>query len=87
MRDSERAAIHQSILVLSTDIATARRERDRAADAERRAPEPSKAPGEKRSELEQWREDTRRAREAAKEKTKDCAPTRGRGKDRDAPDR
>jgi hypothetical protein len=86
-RERERAAIHQSILLLSTDIAAARRERDRAAEVERRAPQPSKAPGAKRSELEQWRDDARRSREAAKEKTRDRAPTRGRAKDRDGPDR
>jgi hypothetical protein len=38
------------------------------------------------SELEQWREDARRAREAAKEKAKDCTPTRDRDKYRDGPD-
>jgi ATP-dependent exoDNAse (exonuclease V) alpha subunit len=85
--ERERAALDQSILVLSTDIAAARRERDRAAEAERRAPEPPKTPGEKRSELEQWRDDARRAREAAKGKTKEHVPTRDRRKDRDGPDR
>jgi ATP-dependent exoDNAse (exonuclease V) alpha subunit len=83
----ERASIDQSILVLSTDIAAARRERDRALEVERRAPEPQRTPtAEKRSELEQWRDDARRSREAAKEKTKGRAPTRDRSKDRDGPD-
>jgi len=71
----------------SIDIAAARRERDRTAQVQRRAPEPPKTPGEKRAELERCRENARRTREAAKEKTKGRAPTRGRGKDRDAPDR
>ena len=69
----------------SIDIAAARRERDRTAQVQRRAPEPPKTPGANRSELEQWRDDARRAREAATEKTKDRAPTRGREKDRDGP--
>jgi ATP-dependent exoDNAse (exonuclease V) alpha subunit len=84
--ERERAAIDESILVLSTDIAAARRERDRALEADRRAPPPQRARDEKRSELEQWRDDARRAREAAKSKTRERGPTRGRGKDRDGPD-
>jgi hypothetical protein len=68
--EREQAHVTESILVLSTDIAAARRERDR---------------GEK-SELERWCDDARRAREAAKEKTKDQKPTRDHDKDRDGPD-
>jgi ATP-dependent exoDNAse (exonuclease V) alpha subunit len=68
--EREQAAVHQSILVLSTDIAAARLDRDRG----------------KQSELEQWREEARRAREAAKSKERDSGPSRDRKKDREGPD-
>jgi ATP-dependent exoDNAse (exonuclease V) alpha subunit len=68
--EREQARVKESILVLSTDIAAARRERDRG----------------KQSELEQWREEARRAREAAKERAKEHRQHRDRGKDRDGPD-
>jgi hypothetical protein len=68
--ERERAALSQSIVLLSTDIAAARHERDRG----------------KSSELERWREEARRTREAAKEKSKGRSAARNRSKDRDGPD-
>ena len=69
--EREQVQVKESILVLSTDIAAARRERDRG----------------KPSELERWREDARRAREAAREKTKEDGRTPNRDKqDRKGPD-
>ena len=68
----ECAELDRSILVLSTDIAPACRERDRASTPE----------------LDRWREEARRAREAAKEKSKDreSGSDHDRKKDRDGPD-
>lgn len=71
--EREQADVGRTILVLSTDIAAARRDRDRG----------------KQSELQQWREEARRAREAAKDRFKDARdrePVRDRRKDRDGPD-
>jgi len=68
--EREQASLQQSILVLSTDIAAARRDRDRG----------------KASELEQWREEARQRREAAQEKAKGRELTHDRSKDRDGPD-
>jgi ATP-dependent exoDNAse (exonuclease V) alpha subunit len=82
--EREQAATRQSILVLSTDIAAARRERDRAAEEKRRDQRSRKS--DKQSELERWREEARRARETAQQKSKDHTRNRDRGKDRDGPD-
>jgi ATP-dependent exoDNAse (exonuclease V) alpha subunit len=68
--EREQAHVKESILVLSTDIAAARRERDRS----------------KESELELWREEARRAREAGKDKSKYRESTRHRNKGREGPD-
>jgi ATP-dependent exoDNAse (exonuclease V) alpha subunit len=64
--EREREEVTQSILVLSTDIAAARRQRALT--------------------LEQWREDARRAREEAKQRTGDAGRVRKRGKDRGGPE-
>jgi len=81
--EREREELGRSILVLSTDIAAARRDRDQDS---------RQASGFQRTvTLEQWREEARRAREAAKEKSKekskDREPGPDRGKDRDGPER
>ena len=68
--EREQAHVKESILVLSTDIAAARRERDRG----------------KPSELEQWREEARRTREGATRDKGDRGLARDRSKDRDGPD-
>ncbi|MBS0365500.1 MAG: MobA/MobL family protein [Proteobacteria bacterium] len=73
----EQAVVRESILVLSTDIGAARRERDKSL-----APEP-----DQRTDLEKWRDEARARREQAREKSADRDRTRDRTKDRDGPDR
>jgi ATP-dependent exoDNAse (exonuclease V) alpha subunit len=86
--ERERAEVEKSILLLSTDIAAARRERDRDAvqqrdDRNRRGPTV-----EAKLSSEQWRDQVRRQREDAKEKNQDRERARDRtkDKDRDGPD-
>ena len=83
--------VGKSILVLSTDIAAARRERDGptrpAPERDRAAPAPVKD-DEKRIEFDRWQEEVRRAREEAKQSPDKDPPTRDRGKNkgREGPD-
>jgi hypothetical protein len=86
--ERERTEVEKSILVLSTDIAAARRDRDRDA-ALNRDGEGRNAPSvERTTSAEQWRDEVRRQREDAKEKSQDRERNRGRtkDKDRDGPD-
>jgi hypothetical protein len=90
--ERESRDVERSILVLSTDIAAARRERDgptrSAAEKQRSAPAPVKD-REKKIELDRWRDEVRRAREEAKQSRAKDPPARERGedKDRNGPDR
>jgi len=89
--ERERREVEKSILVLSTDIAAARAERDRAGtgrtDAKTRTPAQGRE-SPNRSALDQWRDEVRRAREEAKERSKESERTRDstKDKDRDGPD-
>jgi hypothetical protein len=80
------ADLRRLFALLNEERYAARRERDRAADARRAGQQAQQTGAEKRSELQQWRDDARRAREAAKEKTTQRGPTRDRAKDRGGPD-
>jgi len=89
--ERESREVEKSILVLSTDIAAARRERHRpdrsAPEKDRAAPAPVKE-NEKAIEFDRWRDEVRRAREEATQSREKDPPTRDRGKDkgRDGPD-
>jgi hypothetical protein len=81
--------VEKSILVLSTDIAAARRERDRDTTRSRDDRGKTAPPAvEKKLSPEQWRDEVRRQREEAKEKSQERERTRDRtrDKDRDGPD-
>ncbi len=83
--ERESREVEKSILVLSTDIAAARRER---GGLDRATPVPAKE-NERRVEFDRWQEEVRRARGQAKEKSREKEdPQRERGKDkgRDGPD-
>lgn len=84
--EREQAKVSESILVLSTDISAARRERDRGADPQRIEPVAKAETDKQRVVLDDWRDEARRARDAAKEKSKQREPARERDKDRDGPD-
>jgi len=84
--EREREEVGRSILVFSTDIVAARQERDRAAAAQARAANLRPAPQGRSVTLEQWRGEVRRNREAAKEKSREGKPARGRDKERDGPE-
>ena len=75
--EREYAHVQQSIVMLSTDIAAARQQRDQA----RSGPEAGKPDA-----LAAWRTEARRRREAAQEKLKDQESERARDKDRDGPE-
>src|SRR3984957_4635715 len=84
--ERERAEVEKSILVLSTDIAAARRDRDAVEtrdDRARNAP-----PVERNLSAQQWRDEVRRQREVAKDKSRgpDKSRDRTKDKDRDGPD-
>lgn len=89
--ERESREVEKSILVLSTDITAARRERDgltrSAPERDRATPAPAKD-NEKRIEFDRWRDEVQRAREEAKQSREKAAPKRDRGKDkgRDGPD-
>ena len=74
--------------VQSTDIAAARRERDRDVALNRDDKGRSAPTAERKLSAEQWRDDVRRQREEAKEKSQDRERPRDRSKDkdRDGPD-
>jgi ATP-dependent exoDNAse (exonuclease V) alpha subunit len=84
--EREQGRVKESILLLSTDIAAARQERDRPTVPQHGKSGARPEADEKRIVLEQWRDDARRTREAAKETLKDREPARNRDKDRDGPD-
>jgi ATP-dependent exoDNAse (exonuclease V) alpha subunit len=84
--EQEQVATRESIMVLSTDIAAARRERDQRADSGGRTRQTPELTDGKKSNLSTWREEARRAREMAAEKSKDRGPARDRGKSRDGPE-
>jgi ATP-dependent exoDNAse (exonuclease V) alpha subunit len=83
--EREQREIQQSMLVLSTDIAAARRERNRS-------PEPAKSDEErpaetsKQLELEQWHDGVRKAREESKRDQAQRDQARGKKKPREGPD-
>jgi ATP-dependent exoDNAse (exonuclease V) alpha subunit len=86
--ERERVEVEKSILVLSTDIAAARRDRDRDA-VQTRDDRSKNAPSvERKLAPEQWRDQVRKQREEAKEKSREPERTRDRTKDedRDGPD-
>jgi ATP-dependent exoDNAse (exonuclease V) alpha subunit len=85
--EREQAVVQKSILVLSTDIAAARRDRGRSPELL----EPDRgrtSEDSKRLALEHWRDEVRRARESGKRKEsdRDQGKTRGKDKARDGPD-
>src|ERR1700733_775264 len=86
--ERERAEVEKSILVLSTDIAAARRDRDRDAKATRDDRDRNAPSVERKLSPEQWRQEVRRQREEAQAKTKEPERThdRTKDKDRDGPD-
>jgi hypothetical protein len=84
--EREEARVSESILVLSTDIAAARRDRDRAGVPRGGEPTPQVEADKKRIAAEKWRDEARRAREAAEAKSKDRQPASTRDKDRQGPD-
>ncbi len=87
--ERERAEVEKSILVLSTDIAAARRHRDRALAPNRDDKGRAAPTVERKLSPEQWRDEVRRRREEAKEKARELERThdRTKDKDRDGPDR
>jgi hypothetical protein len=83
----EQAEVQKSLLVLSTDIAAARRERDKVPE-QLKSGQGRPAEKFKQLELEQWRDEVRRARDAAKRKPsgREADKTRDKNKTRDGPD-
>jgi ATP-dependent exoDNAse (exonuclease V) alpha subunit len=86
--ERERAEVEKSILVLSTDIAAARRERDRDAAYSGEHKGRIAPAVERKSSAQQWRDEVRRQRQEAKPKTPERERSRDRtkDKDRDGPD-
>jgi hypothetical protein len=90
--EREGTQVEKSLLVLSTDVAAAKRERDgllRPVHEKDCAPgPPAPAPIEKTIEFDRWRDEVRRAREEATQAREKDAPRRDRekDKDRDGPD-
>jgi ATP-dependent exoDNAse (exonuclease V) alpha subunit len=83
----EQAEVQKSLLVLSTDIAAARRERDQNTDRSKSA---GTRLGEdaRQLELDRWRDEVRRTREEAKREPsgREADETRNKNKTRDGPD-
>lgn len=86
--ERERAAVEKSILVLSTDIAAARRDRDRDAANTREDRGRNPPAVERKLSADQWRDQVRRQRKEAKQRSQDRERSRDRtkAKDRDGPD-
>lgn len=91
--ERESRDVETSILVLSTNIAAARRERDGPERSDRekvRAPPTRESDHERRIECDDWKAEVRRAREEAKARLRereDRTRDRDQGKERDDPDR
>jgi len=89
--ERESREVEKSILVLSTDIAAAQRERHRpdrsAPEKDRATPVPAKE-NEKQIEFDRWRDEVRREREEARarDSERDTNKSRGKDKPRDGPD-